>query len=205
MAIGMVAVIITGGIDLSVGSIMGLVGVVCGILLQAQLRLVRGARRAGLLTGMAAGAINGLLIAYVGLSPFVVTLGMLSFARSLRDRPVAEQDDLRVRSLRRRRSRPSAAASLLGLSNPVWVLIFLAIVFGVDPETHDLGPPPLCDRRQRAGRAADRRAGRPGQDAGLHHLGLDGGDLRHPHRRLAGLGDQRRSAPATSSASSPRP
>ena len=36
MAIGMVAVIITGGIDLSVGSIMGLVGVVCGVLLEAQ-------------------------------------------------------------------------------------------------------------------------------------------------------------------------
>ena len=35
MALGMTAVIITGGIDLSVGSIMGLVGVVCGVLLQA--------------------------------------------------------------------------------------------------------------------------------------------------------------------------
>ena len=41
MAVGMAAVIITGGIDLSVGSIMGLVGVVCGILLQARLALVR--------------------------------------------------------------------------------------------------------------------------------------------------------------------
>ena len=45
MAIGMVAVIITGGIDLSVGSIMGLVGVVCGLLLEARLHLVRRARR----------------------------------------------------------------------------------------------------------------------------------------------------------------
>ena len=34
MALGMVAVIITGGIDLSVGSLMGLVGVVCGLLLR---------------------------------------------------------------------------------------------------------------------------------------------------------------------------
>src|SRR5688572_27082891 len=51
MAVGMTAVIITGGIDLSVGSIMGLVGVVCGILLQAGspwwVALI-----AGLLTGM---------------------------------------------------------------------------------------------------------------------------------------------------------
>ena len=35
MALGMTAVIITGGIDLSVGSVMGLVGVVCGLVLQA--------------------------------------------------------------------------------------------------------------------------------------------------------------------------
>ena len=109
MAIGMVTVIITGGIDLSVGSIMGLVGVVCGVLLEAQ-HAWYVALAAGLLTGMAAGMINGLLIAYVGLSPFVVTLGMLSFARSLRDRAVAEQDDLRIRSHRVRRSRSSEAA-----------------------------------------------------------------------------------------------
>ena len=44
MAIGMVTVIITGGIDLSVGSIMGLVGVVCGLLLQDGQQLVRRAR-----------------------------------------------------------------------------------------------------------------------------------------------------------------
>jgi ribose transport system permease protein len=82
MAIGMVTVIVTGGIDLSVGSIMGLVGVVCGLLLQdGQQWYV--ALLAGLLSGMAVGLVNGLLIAYVGLSPFVVTLGMLSFARSL--------------------------------------------------------------------------------------------------------------------------
>src|SRR3954471_19455201 len=51
MAIGMVAVIITGGIDLSVGSIMGLVGVVCGVLLQAHFHWAV-ALVAGLLAGM---------------------------------------------------------------------------------------------------------------------------------------------------------
>ena len=82
MAVGMVAVIITGGIDLSVGSLMGLVGVVCGLILQDG-NAWYVAVIAGLLTGMLAGAVNGLLIAYAGLSAFVVTLGMLSFARSL--------------------------------------------------------------------------------------------------------------------------
>ena len=82
MALGMVAVIATGGIDLSVGSIMGLVAVVCGLTLQAE-----GAWWVAILAGLAAGGvvglINGVLVAYVGLSSFVVTLGMLSVARSV--------------------------------------------------------------------------------------------------------------------------
>jgi ribose transport system permease protein len=82
MALGMVAVIATGGIDLSVGSIMGLVAVVSGLLLQAGnawwLAVV-----CGLAAGAVAGAINGVLIAYIGISAFVVTLGMLSIARSI--------------------------------------------------------------------------------------------------------------------------
>src|SRR5712692_922999 len=82
MSVGMVAVIITGGIDLSVGTIMGFVGVVCGIILQAQYPWFV-AIIGGLLAGTLLGTVNGLLISYVGLSPFVVTLGMLSLGRSL--------------------------------------------------------------------------------------------------------------------------
>ena len=82
MALGMVAVIATGGIDLSVGSVMGLVAVVCGLMLQGGnpwwLTVL-----AGLAAGGAVGLINGVLVAYVGLSSFVVTLGMLSVARSV--------------------------------------------------------------------------------------------------------------------------
>src|SRR5687767_14542232 len=75
MALGMTAVIVTGGIDLSVGSIMGVVGVVCGLVLQAEQHWAV-AIAAGLLTGAIAGAVNGGLIAYVGLPSFVVALGM---------------------------------------------------------------------------------------------------------------------------------
>ena len=97
MAMGMTAVILTGGIDLSVGSIMGLVGVVCGLILQAEQHWLL-AVVGGLAAGVACGAINGGLIAYAGLPPFVVTLGMLSIGRSLaivrpcswRDRPTAK-------------------------------------------------------------------------------------------------------------------
>lgn len=82
MALGMVAVIATGGIDLSVGSIMGLVAVVCGLVLQGQYPWWL-AILAGLGAGAVVGLINGLLVAYVGLSSFVVTLGMLSIGRSV--------------------------------------------------------------------------------------------------------------------------
>ncbi len=81
MALGMTAVIITGGIDLSVGSIMGVVGIVVGLIMQAGYHWIF-AVAGGLGAGFICGAINGVLVAYVGLSSFVVTLGMLSIARS---------------------------------------------------------------------------------------------------------------------------
>src|SRR5450755_3162206 len=82
MALGMSVVIITGGIDLSVGSVMGLVAIVAGLLLRAAYPWWV-AMGAGLAAGFVAGAVNGVLIAYLGLSAFVVTLGMLSVGRSL--------------------------------------------------------------------------------------------------------------------------
>src|SRR6202453_2768043 len=82
MALGMTAVIATGGIDLSVGSIMGLVAVASGLTLEAGYP-AWAAVIVGLLAGGAVGLINGIIIAYLGLSPFVTTLGMLAIARSV--------------------------------------------------------------------------------------------------------------------------
>jgi ribose transport system permease protein len=81
MALGMTAVIITGGIDLSVGSTMALVAIGAARVLEAGYPWYFG-WGFGLILGLAVGAINGALIAYVRLPPFVVTLGMLSIARS---------------------------------------------------------------------------------------------------------------------------
>ncbi len=82
MALGMTLVIITGGIDLSIGSIMGLVAIIAGLLLTAHYPWYI-AFAAGLLTGLVCGVVNGFFVAYVGMPSFVVTLGMLSIARSL--------------------------------------------------------------------------------------------------------------------------
>jgi ribose transport system permease protein len=82
MALGMTVVIVTGGIDLSVGSIMGFVVIVAGTLLTWEYPWYI-AFAAGMLAGLACGAFNGYLIAYEGMPSFVVTLGMLSMGRSL--------------------------------------------------------------------------------------------------------------------------
>jgi ribose transport system permease protein len=81
MALGMTAVIATGGIDLSVGSIMGLTAVASGLTLEAGYP-AWAAIVVGLLAGAVTGLVNGLIIAYAGISPFVTTLGMLAIARS---------------------------------------------------------------------------------------------------------------------------
>jgi ribose transport system permease protein len=82
MALGMTVVIITGGIDLSVGSVMGLVAIVAGLFLTWEYPWYV-AFAMGMLTGLICGAFNGFFVAYVGMPSFVVTLGMLSIARSL--------------------------------------------------------------------------------------------------------------------------
>ena len=81
MGMGEMLVIITGGVDLSVGSVMGLVGIVTGLVLQAGYPLWVGGG-AGLMVALACGLINGYAIARFKLSPFIVTLIMLSAARS---------------------------------------------------------------------------------------------------------------------------
>jgi len=82
IAIGMTAVIITGGIDLSVGAVLVLSGMVVGMTMHAGLSIWLAIPLA-LGVSLLVGAFNGLMVAYVGVPPFVVTLGMLSIARSL--------------------------------------------------------------------------------------------------------------------------
>lgn len=82
IAIGMTTVIASGGIDLSVGASVVLSAVVIGITMAAGYPFWLSAL-AALGAALLVGCVNGVLIAYVGIPPFVVTLGMLSFARSM--------------------------------------------------------------------------------------------------------------------------
>ncbi len=80
IAVGMTFVILSAGIDLSVGSITALSGVVLASRLQAGWPLAA-AILAGLLTGALCGGFSGLLITRGKLPPFIATLGMMSVAR----------------------------------------------------------------------------------------------------------------------------
>ena len=83
IAIGMTLVIITAGIDLSVGSVAALSGVIGVILMvNAGLPPILGIA-GGVLVGAACGLVNGFLVSFAGLNPFIATLGMLTVARGL--------------------------------------------------------------------------------------------------------------------------
>jgi ribose transport system permease protein len=81
IGLGMTAVIITGGIDLSVGSILALAGMVIGMMMSWDYPIWI-AIPAAIAVSLLCGFINGYLIAYIGMPAFVVTLGMMSVARS---------------------------------------------------------------------------------------------------------------------------
>jgi ribose/xylose/arabinose/galactoside ABC-type transport system permease subunit len=80
VAVGMTFVILSAGIDLSVGSIVALAGVVLGTALQGG-RPLPVALTLALATGLASGLVNGALISWGRLPPFIVTLGTMSIAR----------------------------------------------------------------------------------------------------------------------------
>jgi ribose transport system permease protein len=81
IAIGMTLVMSVGGIDLSMGSVAALSGV-AGAIMMTKLGLPPvAAISAATLLGVAAGTVNGILVAFARIAPFIATLGMLSVAR----------------------------------------------------------------------------------------------------------------------------
>ena len=129
IALGMTMVIITGGIDLSVGSVLCLCSMVLAVVMHAGYSIEVGIA-ASIATALIIGAFNGFLIAYIGLPPFVVTLGMLSVARSLAmvasgNTVVFEfgPDHAKLLAL-------GGGAWLFGIANPVVYTIILGLLTG---------------------------------------------------------------------------
>jgi ribose transport system permease protein len=129
-AIGMTLIIISGGIDLSVGSIIALTGVVTALLIDAGLSPV-GAVAAGILAGGAVGLVNGLVITRLRVVPFIATLGMLGVARGTAKWVAAQQTvnipETWVNELLVTFPRPA----WLLVAPGVWVTLLLAIMAAV--------------------------------------------------------------------------
>jgi ribose transport system permease protein len=135
LSIGLTLIILTGGIDLSVGAILAFAGVVMAGLLKNGIPItfldvhlqftVFGAILAGLLAGTLLGAANGLAITRFKIPPFVATLGMLSIARGL---TMLWTGGFPITGL----GADFAAIGtgrLLGAPVPVWISLALVVVF----------------------------------------------------------------------------
>jgi ribose transport system permease protein len=129
IALGMTFVIISGGIDLSVGSVLCLSSMILAVVMHAGASIEIGILCA-IVTALVIGAFNGVLIAYIGMPPFVVTLGMLSIARSFAmiasNNTVVFQfgpDHEKLLAL-------GGGAFFLGIANPVLYMIVLALITG---------------------------------------------------------------------------
>jgi ribose transport system permease protein len=130
IAVGQTYVLITGGIDLSIGSNIALSAVITGLFIKLMpnppLFLVAGGMLAGLLTGAAAGAVSGVLITFGNIPPFIATLGTMTVVRGL---ALTLTKGLPVSGL------PGSftvwgTGATLGIPNPVIVMIILAGLFG---------------------------------------------------------------------------
>ncbi|HDR9503028.1 ABC transporter permease [Burkholderia cepacia] len=82
IAVGMTCVILTGGIDLSVGSVMALSGTLAAGLMVAGVNAVA-ALAIGIAVGLGFGFLNGLFVAFAGMPPIIVTLATMGIARGL--------------------------------------------------------------------------------------------------------------------------
>jgi ribose transport system permease protein len=119
IAVGMTLVVMTKGIDLSVGSVVGISSMVASSLLERNLLLGVGA---GLLVGLVCGLINGILIAKLKLPDFIVTLGTMSIFRGAaliytNGQPIYSISDT-FRSI--------FAGQLLGIPTPVLIALAIA-------------------------------------------------------------------------------
>jgi ribose transport system permease protein len=123
IAIGMTFVIITAGIDLSVGSIMAFSGIILADAIQNNIAEPF-AIILGLFVGTICGLSNGLLISYGKLPPFIATLGMMSVARGAallysQGRPISGfAEEFRF----------LATGNIIGIPTSVWIMIFFYLI-----------------------------------------------------------------------------
>jgi ribose transport system permease protein len=129
VALGMTLVILTGGIDLSVGSVWGMTAVLTASLMSSGWLMVP-AILVGLLGAAAIGLFNGLCVTRLNMSPFVPTLASLSIARSLaliitHGRPISNFGP------QKQAFYWIGGGDIAGIPNPFILFVVMAIIFWV--------------------------------------------------------------------------
>ena len=174
VVIGQLFALLSGGLDLSVASVMACSGVV-GILAVPYLGLC-GALGIMILIGLLFGLANGALIVGFSVSPFIVTLGMLSVAKGL---SLLFTGGLPLYTV------PDSLVDAVGFGPVLGIPISSLIAFGamlawrLYPAQHDIRPSRLRCRIQRGRRAQFRRPCRPRLVSGLCHQRRGLGSRRH--------------------------
>jgi ribose transport system permease protein len=124
IAVGQTYVLITGGIDLAIGSNMALAGMIAGLAMRAQLPVPL-AILMGLATGALAGGVSGALVAFGRLPPFIGTLGTMTVVRGL---ALTVTQAIPISGLPRGFT-IWGTGSTLGFPNPVIVMALLVVIF----------------------------------------------------------------------------
>ena len=134
MALGMTLVIISGGIDLSVGSILAMGGLFGTMTMQSGKPVLVGVA-VGLLTGCFCGFVNGTLVTRLKINPFIVTLGTMGIIRGL---TLLVSNGLPVHQIPKEFSY-LGEGRLLGVPFVLWLLVICAITVHVILEHTRLG------------------------------------------------------------------
>ncbi|MFT7434671.1 MAG: ribose/xylose/arabinose/galactoside ABC-type transport system permease subunit [Psychromonas sp.] len=127
LAFGITFVIITGGIDLSVGSIVAVTGVVAASLAQHQEYPLSIVITGGLVAGLTFGIFNGFLVTKSKIAPFIVTLGTMTIGRGLalilsNGRPVSNLSDS---------FNTIGNGKLMGIPIPIIILLLVFVICSI--------------------------------------------------------------------------
>ena len=135
ISMGMLLVILTGGIDLSVGSIVAMAGVLCALFTQLMPWPV--ALLAALVSGFLVGSLSGYLVAYHKMAPFIATLALMSIVRGLgfifsKGAPIIVEEQAAALT-------NFGSGSFLGIPNPALILFLVFTITAVLLKYHAFG------------------------------------------------------------------
>jgi len=123
IAVGMTLLLVSGGFDLSVGSIVTLTGIAAALMLKSGMPWFV-AMAAAIFTGILAGMLNGVMIAKLKINPFITTLGMMIFIRGFAT-ILAAGNNIPIYN---ESYNWFGQASIAGIQMPIWICLIFIVV-----------------------------------------------------------------------------